>query len=164
LQAHEVLAVVCGEGTLRLGGERAGQVLTVVAGDVILIPAGVAHQSVELSSNFLIVRALLYSRHLVMRPLIYFTPLSLVQIGAYPEGQDRDFMFCRAEDRPKVDDNISAVRLPARDPVYGDLESAPINRAWKGRKTASSFYRQDGVIQHAGASISSPLSGRLDAF
>src|SRR6266480_2554245 len=43
--SHEVLGVYRGSATLRLGGERSRNV-AMDAGDVIVIPAGVAHQNI----------------------------------------------------------------------------------------------------------------------
>jgi uncharacterized protein YjlB len=67
----------------------------VNAGDVVVIPAGVAHQRVVASPDFLVV-------------------------GAYPPGQE-DFDTLRGHpgDRPKADENIAAVAMPRSDPVEG---------------------------------------------
>src|SRR5215467_16194160 len=54
--AHEVLGVYDGSATLRLGGEH-GQAVEVRSGDVILIPAGVAHQNTGASPDFSVVGA-----------------------------------------------------------------------------------------------------------
>ncbi|MGH6914567.1 MAG: cupin domain-containing protein, partial [Geminicoccales bacterium] len=74
--AHEVLGIARGRARVRLGGER-GIVVTVEAGDVIVIPAGVGHQNRGSSPDLLVV-------------------------GAYPRGQSFD--LCRGEpgERPRV--------------------------------------------------------------
>lgn len=46
--AHEVLGISCGEAAVRLGGDDRGQTFEVRAGDVIVIPAGVAHKNLSL--------------------------------------------------------------------------------------------------------------------
>src|SRR3954452_25437258 len=48
--AHEVLGVYDGRATLQLGGEH-GQTVEVRSGDVILIPAGLAHPNIHASPH-----------------------------------------------------------------------------------------------------------------
>lgn len=92
--AHEVLAVVAGEATVRFGGD-AGEEVHVQAGDVAVLPAGTGHQRIEASGDFRVV-------------------------GAYPQGQE-DFQTRRADDgRPPADREAMAdVARPTSDPVYG---------------------------------------------
>lgn len=47
---HEVMGVCRGETTLQLGGER-GMRLTIKRGDVLIIPAGVAHKNLGAESD-----------------------------------------------------------------------------------------------------------------
>src|SRR6201995_3522034 len=54
--AHEALGVARGEATVLFGGP-GGQVLAVQAGDVVVVPAGVAHCNQSQSSDLLIVGA-----------------------------------------------------------------------------------------------------------
>jgi uncharacterized protein YjlB len=54
--AHEALGVYSGSARLRLGGEH-GQTVEVRSGDVILIPAGVAHHNIGASPDFSVVGA-----------------------------------------------------------------------------------------------------------
>jgi len=93
-RSHECLGVAQGHATLRFGGP-AGQEVRVEAGDVVVIPAGVAHQRVVASTDFMVV-------------------------GAYPPGQD-DYDTLRGQpaDRPKADENIAQVPMPESDPVDG---------------------------------------------
>lgn len=90
---HEVLGIYQGRAVLQLGGERGVQ-LAVEAGDVIVIPAGVAHKRVSQSEDFAVV-------------------------GAYPDGCEYDLMKGQAGERPKADENIARVPIPEYDPVYG---------------------------------------------
>lgn len=93
-KSHECLGVANGNATLRFGGPH-GREFKVSAGDVVVIPAGVAHQRVLSSTDFLVV-------------------------GCYPPGQeDWDLLRGNPEDRPKADDNIARVPLPKTDPVEG---------------------------------------------
>lgn len=93
-RSHECLGVATGNATLRLGGPQ-GQEVRVNAGDVVVIPAGVAHQRVVASPDFLVV-------------------------GAYPPGQeDCDTLRGNPGDRPRADENIAAVAMPQSDPVEG---------------------------------------------
>lgn len=89
---HEVLGVYSGEALLQLGGEK-GQKLKVFAGDVIIIPAGVAHKNLG-SDGFAVV-------------------------GAYPEGRSHDMNLGKKEERPQADENIAKVPIPKFDPIEG---------------------------------------------
>jgi uncharacterized protein YjlB len=91
--AHEVLGVYSGSARVQLGGEH-GVTLSVSPGDVVIIPAGVAHKNLGASQNFRVV-------------------------GAYPRGQSWDMNYGNADERPRADQNIARVPLPGSDPVYG---------------------------------------------
>jgi len=54
--AHEVLGIHRGSVKVLLGGDK-GRMVTLTAGDVIVIPAGVAHRNVESSSDYGVVGA-----------------------------------------------------------------------------------------------------------
>ncbi len=101
--SHEVLGVYRGVATLRLGGEH-GKNVEVHAGDVIVIPAGVAHQNVGASNDFGVV-------------------------GAYPGGREWDLLRGLPGERPKADNTIAAVPMPDNDPIYG--VEGPLRRIWK---------------------------------
>ncbi|NQV34916.1 MAG: cupin domain-containing protein, partial [Phycisphaeraceae bacterium] len=101
--AHEVLFICHGKATIQFGGPN-GQVQTVRAGDVVEVPAGVAHNRLD-------------------------TDPDLVVIGAYPKGQSPDMCLGEPEERPDTDQNIESVPLPAQDPVYG--EEGPMMRYWR---------------------------------
>ncbi len=101
--AHEVLGVYSGSATVQLGGEE-GVVCDVKAGDVVVIPAGVAHKKLKSSGDFRVV-------------------------GAYPDGQSPDMFYGKSEERPGADENISRVPKPSRDPVFG--ESGPLLELWE---------------------------------
>ena len=103
--AHEVLGVCRGEAKVRFGGNT-GIVLTVRAGDVVVIPAGVGHHNLGASADLLVV-------------------------GAYPRGQRWDLRRGLAGERPQVLDNIARVPLPALDPVYG--ADGPLVEHWLRR-------------------------------
>jgi uncharacterized protein YjlB len=100
--AHEVLGVYRGSATVQFGGER-GTKQKVTAGDVIIIPAGVAHKNLGASSDFGVV-------------------------GAYPAGQQWDMNYGQASERPQVDENIARVAMPEFDPVYG--VDGPLKKSW----------------------------------
>jgi uncharacterized protein YjlB len=103
--AHEVLGICRGAAKVRFGGD-AGIVLTVRAGDVVVIPAGVGHQNLGASADLLVV-------------------------GAYPRGQSCDLCRGGADERPRVLDNIARVPLPGADPVYG--AAGPLIEHWRRR-------------------------------
>ena len=102
-KSHECLGVASGHATLRFGGPE-GEEVRVQAGDVVVIPAGVAHQRVMASTDFLVV-------------------------GAYPpEQEDFDTLRGQPEDRPKADENIAKVPMPESDPVEG--RGGHLSAAW----------------------------------
>jgi uncharacterized protein YjlB len=101
--SHEVLGVYSGVASLRLGGQH-GQKVEVQAGDVIVIPAGVAHQNLSASDDFGVV-------------------------GAYPGGRDWDLLRGLPGERPKADHNIAALPVPDNDPIYG--ANGPLRSIWK---------------------------------
>lgn len=90
---HEVLGVYAGKASLLLGGEE-GETIEVEAGDVLVIPAGVAHKNLA-SEN-------------------------LQLVGAYPNGMEHDMNYGKEEERPAADEKIAAVPLPEYDPLQGE--------------------------------------------
>jgi uncharacterized protein YjlB len=101
--SHEVLGVYQGKAKLQLGGEHGGT-FDVQAGDVIVIPAGVAHQNLGSDSEFGV-------------------------LGAYPGGRQWDLLRGSAGERPRADHNIAALPLPEDDPLYG--ANGPLKKLWK---------------------------------
>jgi len=101
--AHEVLGIYCGWVEALLGGPK-GQTVRAAAGDVLVIPAGVAHKNIDQSADFRV-------------------------IGAYPGGQFPDMNYGREEERPAVDRSIEQVAMPGMDPVCG--EDGPLFEAWQ---------------------------------
>jgi uncharacterized protein YjlB len=101
--AHEVLGIARGNARVRLGGA-GGPVVELSAGDVVVIPAGIAHKSESVSGDLLV-------------------------IGAYPRGQHPD--MCRAEpaEHDRALANIAAVALPEADPVTGRAD--PLLLCWR---------------------------------
>ncbi|MDQ6755962.1 MAG: cupin [Bacteroidota bacterium] len=99
---HEVLGVCEGNTKIELGGAK-GITQLIEKGDVIIIPAGVAHKNLTPESNFKCV-------------------------GAYPNGSSYDIKKGETEDRPEADKNIKKVHLPENDPVYG--KQGPLMRLW----------------------------------
>ena len=100
--AHEVLGVYGGTAQIQFGGER-GVVLKVSLGDVVVIPAGVAHKNLGASRDFRVV-------------------------GAYPRGQRWDMCYGESGERPRADQNIARVPVPEADPVYGT--DGPLIEYW----------------------------------
>jgi uncharacterized protein YjlB len=107
--AHEVLGITKGNALLMFGGP-SGISIPVEKGDVIIIPAGVAHKSESSDKDF-------------------------TCVGAYPEGQTYDICKGKDNDRPKADLNIAKVPLPFADPVFGT--DGPVIKNWSqdSRKT-----------------------------
>eukprot|EP00743_Colponemidia_sp_Colp-15_P009829 GILK01010769.1.p1 GENE.GILK01010769.1~~GILK01010769.1.p1 ORF type:complete len:202 (-),score=5.82 GILK01010769.1:47-604(-) len=99
---HEALGVFQGTARLLLGGESGVQV-DVSSGDLVVIPAGVAHKCLQSSSDFSVV-------------------------GSYPDGQTVDMNYGRSGERPGTVQNISRVSKPSHDPVFG--VDGPLNTIW----------------------------------
>jgi len=100
---HEVLGIFCGTAELQLGGP-SGTCVELDRGDVIVIPAGVAHKCLKPSNDFLCT-------------------------GAYPEGRDYDINQGRDGERPLADERIKNVPIPHLDPVFGT--EGPLTQHWK---------------------------------
>ena len=101
--AHEALGVYSGNVTVQLGGEQ-GSELTIEAGDIAVIPAGVAHKNLGCSKDLWIV-------------------------GAYPEGQSPDR---GRPDAGRLDEflaRINDVPLPFADPAFGT--QGPLMSHWR---------------------------------
>jgi uncharacterized protein YjlB len=101
--AHEVLAVFSGESKVQFGGPQ-GITRQLHAGDIVIIPAGVAHKNLESNDNFGIV-------------------------GAYPEGRDWDICRGRKGERPAADRRIARVPIPKADPLFGP--EGPLLEMWR---------------------------------
>lgn len=102
---HEVLGVYNGKCRVLMGGDD-GIEFEIEKGDVLVIPAGVAHKNISNSEDFKC-------------------------IGAYPGGHDFDMNYGKAGERPTTDHNISNVRMPATDPIYG--KDGPLFEHWVKR-------------------------------
>jgi uncharacterized protein YjlB len=113
--AHEVLGCYAGHATVQIGGP-GGPVLVFSRGDVLVIPAGAAHKSLESSDDFSVV-------------------------GAYADGRDYDMRRGQADERTLTERNIAAVPLPAADPVFGD--TGPLLQHWSATATAASAAEVD---------------------
>ncbi|MGI9552680.1 MAG: cupin domain-containing protein [Aurantibacter sp.] len=100
---HEVLGISKGSVNLQLGGKN-GKQLLVSAGDVIVIPAGVAHRSMDVHSGYEVV-------------------------GGYPDGRAWDMIYCEAEKYNAAKTVIEALPIPKTDPMFGT--NGPLNGFWK---------------------------------
>ena len=101
--AHEVLGVARGEVSVLFGGPN-GKLLTVRAGDVVVVPAGVAHCNQGQSSDLLVV-------------------------GAYPDnGPGPDLRRAKPAEHDAAGRAVAAVASPAADPVAGVDGALP--RLW----------------------------------
>jgi uncharacterized protein YjlB len=102
--AHEVLGIARGSARVRLGGE-SGATVELREGDVVVIPAGVAHKRESASGDLLV-------------------------IGSYPEGQRPDICRADAASHDTAAANVARVALPSCDPVTG--QQAPLLDCWRG--------------------------------
>ena len=90
---HEVLGVSAGECKVQLGGPN-GLIFDVCNGDVVILPAGIAHRNLGCSKDF-------------------------ECIGGYPDGIEHDMKYGKPGERPETDETIRKVKIPETDPVYG---------------------------------------------
>ena len=94
--SHEVLCVAAGTAKLCFGGEDNADRIepTVRQGDVVIVPAGVAHALLEdVDGNF-------------------------TMVGSYPTGMDWDMCYGRDGEQAKVK-AIDGLKWFERDPIYG---------------------------------------------
>jgi uncharacterized protein YjlB len=103
--SHEVLGVAKGEAVVRFGGEN-GRDISLAAGDVVVIPAGVGHKRQYASRDF-------------------------ETVGAYPGGRDYDIIKA-ADSTPAVHAaakaRIVSLELPQTDPIDG--ADGPLLTLW----------------------------------
>lgn len=95
--AHEVLCIASGQAKLCFGGEDNPQRVEAVVeeGDVIVVPAGVAHRLVEdLTGSF-------------------------TMVGSYPKGTSWDMCYGKEGEEEKVK-GIDGLAWFERDPIYGN--------------------------------------------
>jgi uncharacterized protein YjlB len=90
---HEALAIAQGHVRVRLGGD-AGVTLDLVAGDVVVLPAGTGHRNLGQSEDLLVV-------------------------GAYPPGAPPEQFTGRPGERERALHAIPATPHPPCDPVTG---------------------------------------------
>ena len=101
--SHEVLGIARGRAVLRIGGER-GRDVPVLAGDVVILPAGTGHRRISSEGAFLVV-------------------------GAYPDGRAWDLLEADSlseEDVVHAERLIATLPVPARNPVTGE----PMSSVW----------------------------------
>lgn len=98
--AHEVLGVARGRAQMILGGP-SGVMITVEAGDALILPIGTGRCRLGASADFQI-------------------------IGAYPKGQSPD--ICRSAPTVDMQARIAALPVPAADPIAG--RNGPMAALW----------------------------------
>ena len=96
---HEAMAVIAGKTMVLLGGEN-GTIITLKKGDVLVIPAGVAHKNLGKEN-------------------------AVTCIGGYPEGISYNMNYGKAGERPAADHEIARVGLPAKGPLCGNEDPLP---------------------------------------
>lgn len=101
--AHEALGCYAGYARLQIGGP-SGPEIEIAAGDVLVLPAGVAHKNLEAGDDFCVV-------------------------GSYAGGRSYDMKYGHADERPEADERIAQVPLPEADPVYG--AGGPLLQHWR---------------------------------
>ncbi len=100
--AHEVLGIYSGTASVQFGGE-GGPIVEARTGDVIVVPAGVAHKRVSSGG-------------------------ALGVVGAYADGRRPD-MCTPGASADETHGAVAAVPLPQLDPVYG--ADGPLFEHWR---------------------------------
>ncbi|MEY3631643.1 MAG: hypothetical protein RL408_1197 [Bacteroidota bacterium] len=101
---HEVLGLQSGQVSLMLGGKN-GEIVNVETGDVIILPAGIGHYSVDNSVEYQFV-------------------------GGYPNGAEWNLKFSlQKEDSPSILTEIANIPIPQKDPLFGI--DGPLSTYWK---------------------------------
>ncbi len=100
---HEAMGIARGRAKVRFGGEK-GREIDILAGDVVILPAGTGHQCITQSPN-------------------------LVVIGAYPPSGKYNLCRGTKAEYAKAVASIPKVPLPATDPVFG--ASGPLLELWR---------------------------------
>lgn len=100
---HEVLGISKGSVNLQLGGA-CGKQFSISAGDVLILPAGIAHRSLKNHSDYEVV-------------------------GGYPEGRSWDMIYCQPEKYQEAKIEIEELPLPKFDPIFGT--KGPLLDLWK---------------------------------
>lgn len=100
---HELLVPFRGTATLVLGGTKR---VDVQAGDVLLLPAGVAHRAEKTDGDF-------------------------CMVGSYPSGA-KQWDTCRGGEEG-TEERIRGLGTGGvnMDPVYGQERNAPVTQAWR---------------------------------
>lgn len=93
--AHEALGIFCGHARIRLGGP-GGDEFDVAAGDVLVLPAGTGHASLQSSRDF-------------------------QMVGAYPPGQQWEIEQGDPDRLAEAQTRVAQVAMPDDDPVGGEL-------------------------------------------
>jgi uncharacterized protein YjlB len=105
-RTHEVLGVASGKARVRFGGGK-GKIISLKAGDVVVLPAGTGHQALGASKE-------------------------LVVVGAYPpKGKYEEYKSSPSEHGRAVG-MIAKVPLPKKDPIYG--KEGPLRRLWMRKR------------------------------
>jgi uncharacterized protein YjlB len=91
--AHEALGIYGGWAEVQLGGP-GNKVLRIEKGDLVILPAGIAHKKIDSGDGFAVV-------------------------GAYPPGQSPDMNYGKNEELERAKLNIAQLKIPTTDPVFG---------------------------------------------
>ncbi|MCA1010184.1 cupin domain-containing protein [Halobacillus halophilus] len=101
-RTHEILGVIAGSARLKLGGPH-GQILEVKKGDLIILPAGVAHKNEGATVDFQV-------------------------LAAYPFGESFDLKTGDKKEYEEALAQIPDAPAPAADPLLG--ENGPLMELW----------------------------------
>jgi uncharacterized protein YjlB len=100
---HEVMGVARGSAVVQFGGKE-GRKINIKRGDVLVLPAGMGHECLWASDDFLVV-------------------------GAYPATGTYDVFRTSPEEHAKALKTVPKVPPPRRDPIYGG--GGPLLMHWK---------------------------------